>query len=724
MAQAELNSQARLFINELAEIEQSAYRSKSENSEHLSHLVADYDLIRINGEYHIGVLALVDENKLNDKQLKALGVKNDSRLGNLWTLRVPVGNLGQLISLEGIEYVEIGKAVSPDLQRELISTRVDSVHQGLGGLGGKYTGKGVIVGIIDWGFDYTHPTFYDTTLSYTRIISAWDQNKLSGPAPAGYSFGTEYIGITELLAAGTDTLYVFGPMSHGTHVAGIAGGTGAGTVHRGAAFEADLIFVSLRRDAPSLQDAFSYIANIAAAANKPFVINMSFGSHLGPHDGSSLENMGIDVLHGPGKIFVGSAGNNGDGKQPFHLDKDFSKTPDDTLKTVVDFWNLSGQWGQTLSMWGSPNSDFAVSVCMVNAKDSILIQTPFYNSLQEPFVSDTFLFGSDSLIIRTQSTAKHFLNDKPNIRLEVRKTGSNKIVLKVVSSNTHLHIWNNVRMNNRYTNWGVSLKDNYPGAVGGDNIFGVGEPGGVGKSVITIGSYKAEYVNQSSGTVHFGFISDFSSRGPTVDNRSKPDISSTGEAVISSVSSFDPSYNMENYFASTRFQDKNYGFVSLSGTSMSGPMVAGIVALMLQAFPKMSAIQAKQILRATARLDTHTGEIGEEGHLHWGWGKANALAAVKAAEILSSVEDLVIIDNMFELYPNPANDYLNIRLNSPQYKNTLMDIYAVSGALVLSLELPVYGEKRIDVSLLPAGSYLVKLQQGNEVSVKKMIIVK
>jgi len=78
------------------------------------------------------------------------------------------------------------------------------------------------------------------------------------------------------------------------------------------------------------------------------------------------------------------------------------------------------------------------------------------------------------------------------------------------------------------------------------------------------------------------------------------------------------------------FNGKVYSFKPYSGTSMSAPMISGIVALMQEAYPQLSAVQAKEILKATARLDNNTGEIGNEGHLQWGWGKANALAAVKA----------------------------------------------------------------------------------------------
>jgi hypothetical protein len=65
----------------------------------------------------------------------------------------------------------------------------------------------------------------------------------------------------------------------------------------------------------------------------------------------------------------------------------------------------------------------------------------------------------------------------------------------------------------------------------------VGEPAGVGENVITVASYRSERV-LSNGNFVFGNLSSFSSRGPTVDGRTKPDIASTGDGVMSSINSF------------------------------------------------------------------------------------------------------------------------------------------------------------------------------------------
>ena len=64
------------------------------------------------------------------------------------------------------------------LDKAVKDVRADSVHLGLGNLPEGYYGNDVIVGVTDWGFDYTSPVFYDTALQQTRIIAAWDQYKL------------------------------------------------------------------------------------------------------------------------------------------------------------------------------------------------------------------------------------------------------------------------------------------------------------------------------------------------------------------------------------------------------------------------------------------------------------------------------------------------------------------------------------------------------------------
>lgn len=680
-------------------------------------LIQDYDLLKQDGEYIVRAALLVGDD-FNSADLTALRAKVGSNTGRTVTVSVPLNHLDLLAEVKGVKYVEVSGGAAPFLENLVPDARVDSVHTGLGGLAGSYTGDGVIICVIDWGFDYTHPVFYDEDLQNLRISRAWDQNKKSGPAPDGFGFGTEYVGQDELLTAGSDTNYVFGFMSHGTHVAGIAGGNGGGTIHSGVAPDAELLFVSLRRDAPSYTDAITWVKNYAESVGKPFVVNMSFGSHLGPHDGTDMKNFAIDDIAGKGKVFIGSAGNNG--SNPFHLFRDFNENPD-TLRTVFDFRsdNIAESFGQALVMWGSEGSSFSARVKLLSGINTVL-ETPVYHSAQNPITLDTLLIPNtnDTLFMRITATAASPMNGKPNIRMEVARTGNYRGLLEVVSDDSEFHIWNVVRMNNRYTNWGGDLRNTYPGAEAGDIDFGPGEPGGVGKNVITVASHRAE--ETFGQTVIRGQLSGFTSKGPTVDMRQKPNICAPGEAVISSVNSFDP--DPGSIVDSVQHNGKTYFFSPYSGTSMSGPAVAGVAALMLQANPDLNHLQVREIMQTTARLDQHTGyDLHNNPDLRWGYGKVNALACVLQAEMLVSAEELSPLNLTGTVYPNPGSDFIFIK-EAAQLND--FTIYDIKGAEVLTGRIERAGPEgaQINVSALPRGMYLIKLAGEKENRLEKVVV--
>ena len=710
-SQAQLSVSTRLFLND--------YHKELINDpsgERLSgELIEMYDLYKKRGHHYIGALLLIDSEQFNPADLTALDVVVSTKLTGMWSVRVPVQNIEVLRFVEGINYIETGETVSPDLERSLYDTRVDSVHAGVGGLEMPYDGEGVIIAIIDWGFDYTHPMFYDTSLTNLRLSRAWDQNKMGGPPPEGYDFGTEYMGTDELLEAGDDTLYVFGSGSHGTHVGGIAGGAGAGELAKGIAPGAELIFISLRRDAPSLTDAYNYVHNYAQSVNKRYVVNMSFGSHLGPHDGSSLKNMGITQHVNMGGVSVGSAGNNGTAN--FHLSRDFNVNSD-TLTTEINFPSgIPQSFGTTLSMWGSENSSFSVKLVAVNnsvISQSILYETDFFHSEDGLILDDTInVVGNSRIIIRMVATESTFFNNKPNIRMELRREGSFKVGLVVTSEDSHVHIWSNVRMNNRYTNWGVPLTDDftvseYPASIEGNIDYGLGEPGGVGKDVITVASHIPDTLDLGTGELITRNLSGFSSKGPTVDERVKPDISGPGQNILSSVNSFDPGTSSAP--VNVEFDGKFFPFDYYSGTSMSGPAVAGVVALMLQANDYLTAAQIKEVIRETARLDDNTGNIGDEGDLRWGRGKINALAAIKIAEELPNFTSISVAPNNVKIYPNPTQQFIIIE----GIDIASLKIYDMSGRLVMNTN---NNSSQVDVGRLNAGVYLIQIATENNEAV-------
>ena len=704
-SQAQFSPATKRFLFEL---KQSKPAKRNDNIIPNVQLINEYALYYKNQSYYIGALLLVESSKFNSNELGAKGITNFNQKGNIFSIRLPVQFLESLAQINGVLLVDIGDPLFPDLENAIKTTKVDSVHRGLGALPRAYTGKGVVVAVIDWGFDYTHPMFYDSTLSRYRVVRAWDQNKLSGPPPNGFDFGTAYETQTDLLAAQQDTLYVFGPGSHGTHVAGIAAGGGAGVNLIGMAPESDLILISLRRDAPSLIDAYHYIEQYSRKVNKPFVVNMSFGNHLGPHDGTTLENIGIDAFAGKGKILVGSAGNNGDAN--FHIQQAF-KSNTDTLRTVVNFTTLPDYFGQTLSMWGSKNSSFSVRFSLLNNQRRSFLNSSWFSTLKDTVFNQ--IIGNsngDSIEMRFTITNSFVTNQKPNIRVDVRKKGNLKLLLEAVSNtNCDLHVWNNVRLFNRYTNWGVPFTADFVNTKSGNTAYGVGEPAGVGKNVLTVASYRSE-VFLPNGLTFYGQISSFSSHGPTVDERRKPDIAGPGQLVISSVNSFDP--NPGTIAETTQFNGKNYQFVAFSGTSMSGPAVAGIVALMLEMNPNLNHTQIKEIIQNTARLDKHTGQIADTGSLIWGRGKINAYSA------MLEVKDKHIDLNARNVFPNPSAQYVSFSTNEA----TELVVVNASGKQVISNQYSqIPAMQTLNLKALPDGIYFFKFITKSGVSVVKWV---
>jgi serine protease AprX len=100
-------------------------------------------------------------------------------------------------------------------------------------------------------------------------------------------------------------------------------------------------------------------------------------------------------------------------------------------------------------------------------------------------------------------------------------------------------------------------------------------------------------------------LASFSSRGPTTDDRVKPDIVAPGVSIYAAS-------------AGTSCSD-----VGMSGTSMATPHMAGVAALMLDARGTATPIQVKNCIGASA-IDK--GNAGKDAL--WGWGRVDAYAAV------------------------------------------------------------------------------------------------
>jgi len=163
---------------------------------------------------------------------------------------------------------------------------------------------------------------------------------------------------------------------------------------------------------------------------------------------------------------------------------------------------------------------------------------------------------------------------------------------------------------------------------GGDSSLTIDEPGNA-DNVVTVGSFNSKATWPSlSGNQDYSFdytvggLSSFSSRGPTRDGRTKPDVCAPGAWICAALS-------VDGLWQSFLVHPDGVHTMEL-GTSMAAPHVAGAVALMLSLDPGLTSAEVLHILRTTARQDTLTGWVPND---RWGWGKLDIAAALSSIDV-------------------------------------------------------------------------------------------
>jgi len=208
-------------------------------------------------------------------------------------------------------------------------------------------------------------------------------------------------------------------------------------------------------------------------------------------------------------------------------------------------------------------------------------------------------------------------------------------------------------------------------------------------------------------------IAGFSSRGPVwsdLSNRLKPNVCAPGTGVRSSV--------------------PGGGYDYSSGTSMAGPHVAGLVALMISANPALAGQVdlIEHIIESTSVPKTTYEQCGDipgsqVPNNTYGFGRVDALAAVEVA--LALIETGVADDDsqdIIKTYPNPVINQLVIEIQQATGPVSF-GMYDLQGRLLLQQQWDASGltVHSVDVSSMPAGIYLYKISNGGMLFQGKVI---
>ncbi|MFN9340430.1 MAG: S8 family peptidase [Candidatus Kapaibacterium sp.] len=577
-------------------------------------------------------------------------------------VRIPLNSLQQFLQQETVIAAELSQRFKKSMDESRKEIGADRVQNGQGVA--KLTGKGVIVGVYDTGIDTKHPDF--STESGSRILYLWDMAN-DGKSPAKYPWGTEYTKAD--IDQGTSQEKDFD--GHGTHVAGTAAGNGRGKAEmKGIAPEADIIVIKGVRedDGKSFADAdiiagCAYIFEKAQELGKPAVINLSLGSMIGPHDGTSALEIALSELVQPGKLIIAAAGN--EGTLPIHA-------------------GTSYQAGENIGAYISP-----INVCDLFENFCPDIPNIFVTAADIWFKGGSI----DSMYIEAYSSTSFSMLGRlgmavgdavDNVALNVNNKIIGYISVTTINSpnngddNAFLRISNNgntdiavddyvwvyrfkTKAAGQIDMWaGIPVPQDLPASFRvftGNTDMTIGSPASA-KKLISVGSYvtKNEWDSksgkQSGNNLSLGVISTFSSKGPTRDGRIAPLLTAPGEVIFAAASS-----DMEQDSKLNRISPDGM-YYGIEGTSMATPHVAGTVALMLQARPTLTFDQVSDIIKEWSRKDARTGENLPNNT--WGYGKIDAYFYALQSTLTSVNEENYTNSNSVNIYPNPAYDNVTI----------------------------------------------------------------
>lgn len=175
-----------------------------------------------------------------------------------------------------------------------------------------------------------------------------------------------------------------------------------------------------------------------------------------------------------------------------------------------------------------------------------------------------------------------------------------------------------------------------------------------GDSVIAVGAVNSQ-----------GQIAGFSSLGPSYDGRIKPEVVAMGSST--------------HTISTPPDEGTGTGFRSISGTSASTPIVAGVAALVLSAFPDLTPMQVREAI-------IHTADRFNNPNDTYGYGLVNALAAVK---YWGKPEPLPVEHQLVSNYPNPfikdEHQFLRIQYDLSEPTEVAFEVYNVLGQKVASI---------------------------------------
>jgi Subtilase family len=585
------------------------------------------------GENEVSVIARVtDVDTFKSLSgVKVVTVINPATAADDWivTAQIPLYNglIEEIRRNPSVKSLKASRRLSPCLERTCEDTFATEAVLPAGNLA--QGGKGVIIGIIDFGMDFAHKNFRNPD-GTSRILALWDQRPEGNPrSPSHFGYGTEHRKAE--IDAALQTLDPYATLqyapsensslqlgAHATAVADVAAGNGLGTSCPGIAPQADIVFVELStKEIPAegsavldnsfggtrqLLEAIQYIFDFAS--DRPCVINISLATNGGPHDGSTPVECGIDQLVSatPNRAVVVAAGNSFD--RSIHAFGSVTNGGKVGLKWRIPPEDPSSN---ELEVWFSGKDRYTLDVFDPQDKRQLTVEPGLFNVVR---VGEGIISAHNRLSDpnNDDNTIDVFFDrNVPDGDWTIQLHGDS------VKDGT-FHAWierDEIRQSHFVSVKGESYEVNDDCTIGSISC---------GKKTIVVGAYDAHQASKP--------LFKNSSAGKTRDNRNKPEVSAPGDLVLVA-------------------ESKEISRNRQSGTSLSAPAVTGIVALMLAEAKargiSLAADQIRNILVQAARKDppAANGQLSAND----GWDRQYGYGRVSAADAVAAVIDIAPRNN-------------------------------------------------------------------------------
>ena len=651
------------------------------------------------------------------QQVQQLGGTANVITENFLLVEIPIAKIQSVAQLSEVVEMAMPQQAYPFMREARSMSHVDEVHAGQE-LYTPFKGKGVIIAVIDQSFEFRHAAFLDKD-GNSRVKWLWDRSGYSTQATSNRSKSA-----TDKIPVGTD-FQDHGAGGHGTHTTGIAAGSDVGNGQYGVAPEADIIMIpSTFLDTEVLEDV-KFVRNKAKQAQKPWVVNMSFGTQEGPHDGSTGYDQNMSLVgKNKGGILVASAGNDGD--LNIHVThnipasdscfilfdyKDYEKLTDDQKKTKTFTFDL---WSQSTD-----------KVDRLEVKPLLLINNKV-EYMDAAFWKDHAWFHTGT----SKFTHKHqhkFWVKLPQVRLEkndatilfgLKLTNTDKAQVETV------HGW--VSQRGAYVKKSIPKIDSKR-ILKGDNNYTVADAGGNIPTAITVGAYTSrnthtnKITNKSynlGGTI--GQRSYFSSIGPVLNDKvKKPTVLGPGAQVCSAMNKLYPGFDEKFWMISEKVKvnGEDYYYADMQGTSMSAPFVSGVIALWLEANPNLDYTDIEEIIDKTS-YKIYPGKSNNWNKLA-GYGRIDAYKGLKMALQKAGIDAQSGKPTSIERVSGSTQPVTlqgdgrvwNILFNNPERSATI-SVVALDGRVALQRNLQQVSqghEEIFDLTTLTSGVYLLRI---------------